>query len=75
MTVMTTIKVPTEVRDRVRAVTPPGQTLAVTIERSLDALDRAQFREAAERLEADESYWAEVQPWMDADLATPRRPE
>lgn len=66
---MTTIKVPTELRDRVKAAASSGESQADTIARALDRLERAQFLEAMARQVPDAEYLAEAAQWERASLA------
>lgn len=62
----TTIKVPTELRDRInRDARARGVTAAGLIERLLDAYERRQRMEAFGRAvkRADVSYWDEFRSW------------
>lgn len=68
---MTTIKVTTTVRDRIRTLTSPGRTQSETIAAALDALDRQQFWSAISAQVPDEEYLAETGQWLDAPLTTP----
>lgn len=72
MTQMTTMKVPVEVRDRLKRATPRGSTQGETIARALDALERAEFWDAVRTQVPDDDYRAEMADWMDADLSSPR---
>jgi len=70
MTTMTTIKVPTPVRDRLREAAAPGETQAVTLGRALDALERAELLAELAAWEPDQEYLAEMHEWDRADLGT-----
>jgi hypothetical protein len=57
MTAMTTIKISTELRDRLAAVYD-SSTLADTLQRLLDEHDERQVLAAYDRLRADPDEWA-----------------
>lgn len=72
MTQMTTMKVPVEVRDRLKKCTAKGSTQGETIARALDALERAEFWSAVRAQVPDAGYWDEIADWQSADLSNPR---
>jgi hypothetical protein len=65
---MTTIKVPTELRDRIRAsARSRGTTAAGLLTELLDEHERAErfaaVKAAYVRLSPDDDYWAETRAW------------
>lgn len=72
---LTTIKVPTELRDRIsRNAKQRNMTLSALLRELVDAYDREQrfaaIRDAYARLPADDDYREEIAEWdsVDADL-------
>lgn len=69
---VTTIKVPSELRDRIRVeATARHQSQAEFLALAINELKQAEFIRAVQAQRPDDEYLAEFREWQDADLAAP----